>query len=131
MRKLARVLDDSTPDIDHASGVQSRIRVLLPPEASTFATQVQVTAKACVDESLQAAKGLARIGMAEVIYPSPYRFFQAPPRGECYFTLALRYDFTSIKLSKGTFTLKLSNMLGTQRKEARYGALLLSHTCCS
>src|SRR5580704_7571977 len=29
------------------------------------------------------------------------RFFQAPPRGECYFTLALRYDFTSIRLSKG------------------------------
>src|SRR5882762_8687500 len=29
------------------------------------------------------------------------RFFQAPPRGECCFTLALRYDFTSIKLSKG------------------------------
>src|SRR5690348_7437011 len=29
------------------------------------------------------------------------RFFQAPPRGECYFPLALRYDFTSIWLSKG------------------------------
>ena len=29
------------------------------------------------------------------------RFFQAPPRGECCFTFALRYDFTSIKLSKG------------------------------
>ncbi len=29
------------------------------------------------------------------------RFFQAPPRGECDFTLALRYDFTSIRLSKG------------------------------
>jgi hypothetical protein len=26
------------------------------------------------------------------------RFFQAPPRGECYFTLALRYHFTSITL---------------------------------
>src|SRR5580704_19188936 len=29
------------------------------------------------------------------------RFFQAPPRGECCFALALRYDFTSIRLSKG------------------------------
>jgi hypothetical protein len=29
------------------------------------------------------------------------RFFQAPPRGECCFTLAFRYDFTSIRLSKG------------------------------
>ena len=35
--------------------------------------KVQVPAKASVDESLQAAKGLARIGMAEVIHPSPYR----------------------------------------------------------
>ena len=26
------------------------------------------------------------------------RFFQAPPRGECYFTLALHYHFTSITL---------------------------------
>jgi len=26
------------------------------------------------------------------------RFFQAPPRGGCYFTLALRYHFTSITL---------------------------------
>jgi hypothetical protein len=26
------------------------------------------------------------------------RFFQAPPRGECYFALALRYHFTSIGL---------------------------------
>jgi hypothetical protein len=44
------------------------------------------------------------------------RFFQALPRGECYFTLALRYDFTSIRLFKGTFTLELSNMLGTQNE---------------
>jgi hypothetical protein len=73
MRRLARVLDDSTPDVDHASGIQSRIRVLLPPEASPFVAKVQVLAKASVDESLQAAKGLARIGMAEVIHPSPYR----------------------------------------------------------
>ena len=26
------------------------------------------------------------------------RFFRAPPRGECRFTLALRYHFTSIRL---------------------------------
>src|SRR6266436_6834786 len=71
MRRLARVLDDSTPDVDHPSGVQSPIRVLLPPEASTFMAKVQVPAKASVDESLQAPKGLARVGMAEVIYPPP------------------------------------------------------------
>jgi hypothetical protein len=92
MRRLARVLDDSAPDVDHASGVQSRIRVFLPPEASTFMAKVQVPAKASVDESLQAAKGLARIGMAKVINPSPYRLIhllnklggrdRRPPLGE-------------------------------------------------
>jgi manganese oxidase len=81
MRRLARVLDDPTPDIDHSSGVQSRIRVLPPPEASTFMAKVQVTAKASVDESLQAAKGLARIGMAEVIHPSPYRLIHGSAPG--------------------------------------------------
>src|SRR5215469_12335532 len=29
------------------------------------------------------------------------RFFRAPPRGECDFTLTLRYGFTSTRLSKG------------------------------
>ena len=61
MHRLTRVLDDSAPDVDHPSGVQSRIRVFLPPEASTFMAKVQVTAKASVDESLQAAKCLARV----------------------------------------------------------------------
>src|ERR1035438_5357304 len=73
MRRLSLVPDDSAPDVDHSSGVQSRIRVLLPPKASAFTAIVQVPAKASVDESLQAAKGLARIGMAKVIDPSPYR----------------------------------------------------------
>src|SRR5215471_4551740 len=72
MRRLTRVLDDSAPDVDDPSGIQSRIRVFLPPEASTFMTKVQVPTKASVDESLQAAKGLACIGMAKVIDPSPY-----------------------------------------------------------
>ena len=48
-------------------------------------------------------------GFNEVFHPIAIRlldkcalsFFQAPPRGECCFTLALRYDFTSIKLSRG------------------------------
>jgi hypothetical protein len=54
--------------------------------------KVQVPAKASVDESLQAAKGLARIGMAKVINPSPYRLIhllnklggrdRRPPLGE-------------------------------------------------
>jgi hypothetical protein len=42
------------------------------------------------------------------------RFFQAPPRGECDFTFALRYDFTSIRLSKGLSPSSCRNMLGTQ-----------------
>jgi hypothetical protein len=44
------------------------------------------------------------------------RFFQAPPRGECYFTLALRYDFTSIRFSKGLSPSSCRNMLGTHKK---------------
>src|SRR5213592_118694 len=44
------------------------------------------------------------------------RFFQAPPRGECYFTLALRYHFTSITLSKGLSPSSCRNMLGTHKK---------------
>jgi hypothetical protein len=73
MHKLTRILDDSTPDVDDASGIQSRIRVFLPPEASTFAAVVQVSAKTNVDESLQTAKCLACVGVAEVINPSPHR----------------------------------------------------------
>src|ERR1700746_4086747 len=69
MRRLARVLDDSAPDVDHASGVQSRIRVFLPPEASTFMAKVKVPAKPSVDESLERAKGLARSGKAQRINP--------------------------------------------------------------
>src|SRR6266853_5343934 len=61
---LARVLDDSAPDVDHASGVQSPIRVFPPPEASTFMAKVQVAAKASVDEALQASERVARVGMA-------------------------------------------------------------------
>src|SRR6266481_3262502 len=92
MRRLSTIPDDSAPDVDHPSGVQSRIRVFLPPEASTFMAKVQVPAKASVDESLQAPKGLARVGMAEVIHPSPYRLIHLlnklcgpdwrPPLGE-------------------------------------------------
>jgi len=92
MRRLARVLDDSAPDVDHPSGVQSPIRVFPPPEASTFMAKVQVPAKASVDEALQASERVARVGMAEVINPSPYRLIhllnklrgrdRRPPLGE-------------------------------------------------
>ncbi len=72
MRRLSPVLDDPAPDIDHAPGIQRRVRVLFPPEASAFVAIVQVPAKASVDESLQAAKRLACIGVAEIVSPSPY-----------------------------------------------------------
>src|SRR5713226_10661876 len=67
MRRLSLVPDDSAPDVDHSSGVQSRIRVLLPPEASAFTAIVQISAKARVDESLQDPEGVAGIGVAIVI----------------------------------------------------------------
>jgi len=59
------------------------------------------------------------------------RFFQAPPRGECYFTLALRYDFTSIWLSKGLSP--SSCLLGTIGIGGRVASPPLPHhrTCGS
>src|SRR5208283_3334581 len=73
MRRLSLVPDDSAPDVNHSPGVQSRIRVFLPPKASAFTTIVQISAKASVDESLQAPKSVTRIGVAIVIHPSPHR----------------------------------------------------------
>src|SRR5690349_17561607 len=45
MRRLSLVPDDSAPDVNDAQGVQSRIRVFLPPEASAFTAIVQIAAK--------------------------------------------------------------------------------------
>src|ERR1700730_8367965 len=73
MRRLSLVPDDSAPDVDHSLGVQSRIRVFLPPKASAFTAIVQISAKARVDESLQAPESVAGIGVAIVIHPSPHR----------------------------------------------------------
>src|SRR6266849_5144132 len=94
MRRLSLVPDDSAPDINHSSGVQSRIRVLLPPKASAFAAIVQIAAKASVDESLQAPKSVAGIGVAIVVHPSPHRLIHllhklrgpdwCPPLGEAF-----------------------------------------------
>src|SRR5215470_9064289 len=73
MRRLSVVLDDPAPDVDQPPGIQSRIRVSLPPEASSFTAIVQVSAKANVDESLQVPKRVACIGVSIVIDPSPHR----------------------------------------------------------
>src|SRR6266478_8407352 len=94
MRRLSLVPDDSAPDVDHSSGVQSRIRVCLPPEASAFTAIVQIAAKASVDESLQAPKSVTGIGVAIVVHPSPHRLIHlfdklrgpdwGPPLGEAF-----------------------------------------------
>jgi len=94
MHSLTLVLDDSAPDVNDASGIQGRIRVFLPPEASTFATKVQEPAKANVDESLQAAACVACIGVTEVINPTAHRLIHLlnklhrrdwrPPLGEVF-----------------------------------------------
>src|SRR6201988_2671820 len=73
MRRLSRVRDDSTPDVDDSPGIQSRIRIRLPSEDSTFGTIVQVAPEANGDESLQAAKGLTCGGVAKVIPRSRLR----------------------------------------------------------
>src|ERR1700746_3969147 len=92
MHRLSLVPDDSAPDVDHSPGVQSRIWVFLPPKASAFTAIVQIAAKASVDESLQAPKRVAGIGVAIVIPPSPHRLIhlyhklrgldRGPPLGE-------------------------------------------------
>src|SRR5690348_9758233 len=56
------------------------------------------------------------------------RFFQAPPRGECYFTLALRYDFTSIWLSKGLSPSSCRACSAHNKKWARSGAPITLQT---
>src|SRR5215472_8979806 len=94
MRRLSLVPDDSAPDVNDAQGIQSRIRVLLPPKASAFTAIVQIAAKASVDESLQAPKRVAGIGVAIVVHPSPHRLIHlfnklrgpdwGPPLGEAF-----------------------------------------------
>src|ERR1700719_277522 len=94
MRRLSLVPDDSAPDVDHSSGVQSRIWVFLPPKASAFTAIVQIAAKASVDESLQAPESVAGISVAIVIHPSPHRLIHllhklrgpdwCPPLGEAF-----------------------------------------------
>src|SRR5215470_3020309 len=93
-RRLSLVPDDSAPNVNDAQGIQSPIRVFLPPQASAFTAIVQVTAKASVDESLQAPKSVAGIGVAIVVHPSPHRLIHlfdklrgpdwCPPLGEAF-----------------------------------------------
>src|SRR5262249_59830091 len=84
MRRLPSVSDDSAPNVNYPLGVQSRIRIFLPPEASAFTAIVQISSEADVDESLQGPKGLARVGVAVVVHPSPppfiHPFYKLPGR---------------------------------------------------
>ena len=94
MRRLSLVPDDSAPNVNDAQSIQSPVRVFLPPKASAFTAIVQIPAKASVDESLQAAKSVAGIGVAIVIAPSPHRLIHllhklrglngGPPLGEAF-----------------------------------------------
>jgi hypothetical protein len=45
LRPTACVPDDSAPDVDDAQGIQSHIRVFLPPKASAFTAIVQIARK--------------------------------------------------------------------------------------
>ena len=56
------------------------------------------------------------------------RFFRTPPRDDA---LALRYDFTSIRLSRGFSPPELSSMLATQKTERSVaGALVDTAQIC-
>ena len=75
------------------------------PEVSSTAFHAQppdLPPVSLMDMGFAIMGSLATVGLlsgscssARVFAP---RFFQAPPRGGCYFTLALRYHFTSITL---------------------------------
>ena len=56
------------------------------------------------------------------------RFFQAPPRGECYFTLAFRNDFTPIRLSKGLSPSSCRTYSAHTEKARRIAALFFHVT---
>jgi hypothetical protein len=45
--------------------------------------------------------------------------FQAPPRGECYFTLALRYHFTSITCEEDLHLLAVEHARHTKKNGRR------------
>jgi hypothetical protein len=52
MRRCALVPDKTAADVDDPHGIQSLIRVFLPPETSAFTAIGQVPSKTRVDESL-------------------------------------------------------------------------------
>jgi DNA replication protein DnaC len=91
----ARISGIRVPEFpEPTQGIQSRIRVFLPPKASAFTAIVQIAAKASVDESLQAPESVAGIGVAIVVHPSPHRLIHlfdklrgpdwGPPLGEAF-----------------------------------------------
>src|SRR5262245_4968610 len=74
MRRLPSVSNNSSAHLNYPLCLQNRIRRFLPSEASSFTAIVQISSEADVDESLQGPKGLARVGVAVVVHPSPHRF---------------------------------------------------------
>jgi hypothetical protein len=72
MHRRSLVPDHPTANVDDASGVQGTIRKLLPSEPAAFTAAGQVPSKAYIDESLQGPKGLAGVGVAIVVDPSPH-----------------------------------------------------------
>ena len=80
MHSCFLVPDETTTNVDDSHGIQFLIGKLFPPEASAFASIIQVTTKANIDESLQAAKRLTSIGVTIVIRPSQYRSVDLPDK---------------------------------------------------
>ena len=80
MHSCSLVPDETATNVDDSHGIQFLIGKLFPPEASAFASIIQVTTKANIDESLQAAKRLTSIGVTIVIRPSQYRLVDLPDK---------------------------------------------------
>src|SRR5262245_47552605 len=70
--------DEATTHIEQPHGVEPPIRNALPSEPAAFTAIGQIPTSACVDKALQPAKGLAGIGVAIVIAPSPHLLVDLP-----------------------------------------------------
>src|SRR5215467_3711829 len=72
MHSRSLIPDHPAANVDEVSGIQGTIRILLPSEPAAFTPTGQVPSKAYIDESLQGPKGLAGVGVAIVVHPSPH-----------------------------------------------------------
>jgi len=72
MPRRSLVPDHPAANVENASGIQGTIRRVLPSEPPAFPATGQGASKASIEASLQGSKGLAGIGVARGVPPSPH-----------------------------------------------------------